>query len=128
MITIKLQIILVFASVFSFFFIVNMIRKYNLELRYSLLWMFFCLVNLILAIFSKISFVVASALGIKEPVNAIFLLSFIFQFFLIFSMTLTISRYSSKFTKLVQEVGILRKEVEDQKKVLASLQKLRENE
>jgi len=78
--------------------------------------MFFCLVNLVLASFSKLSYLIALALGIKEPVNAIFLLSFIFQFFLIFSLTLTISRLSGKFSKLVQEVGILRKEMEDQKK------------
>jgi hypothetical protein len=113
MIQIKLQIILFIASVFSFILIINMIRKYNLELRYSLLWMFFCLVNIVLASFSKISFTISEAIGIKEPVNAIFLLSFIFQFFLIFSLTLTVSSLSSKLSKLVQEVGILRKEVED---------------
>lgn len=123
MIQIKLQIILMIVSVCSFFFIVNMIRKYNLELRYSLLWMFFCLVNLILASFSKLSFYIALALGIKEPVNAIFLLSFIFQFFLIFSLMLTISQLSGKLSKLVQEVGMLRKEVEDQKKTLTDLQR-----
>jgi hypothetical protein len=80
-------------------------------------------VNLILASFSKLSFYLAIGLGIKEPVNAIFLLSFIFQFFLIFSLTLTISQLSGKLSKLVQEVGILRKEVEDQKKTLTVLER-----
>jgi hypothetical protein len=88
--------------------------------------MFFCLVNLILASFSKLSYYIALGLGIQEPVNAIFLLSFIFQFFLIFSLTLTISKLSGKLSKLVQEVGILRKEVEDQRKINSVTEKMRE--
>jgi len=112
MINFQLQIILVITSIITFIVIINLIRKYNLELRYSLLWLFFCIVNVILAAFSKIAIMIAGLLSIKEPVNAIFLLSFIFQFFLIFSLTLTISRISNKFTHLVQEVGLLKKEVE----------------
>ena len=112
MINFQLQIILVITSIITFIVIINLIRKYNLELRYSLLWLFFCIVNVILAAFSKIAIMIAGLLSIKEPVNAIFLLSFIFQFFLIFSLTLTISRISNKFTQLVQEVGLLKKEVE----------------
>jgi hypothetical protein len=94
-----------------------MIRKYNLELKYSLLWLFFCVVNILLAAFSDISKTIAGLLSIKQPVNAIFLLSFGFQFFLIFSLTITISRQSNKFTQLVQEVGLLKKEVEKLKDI-----------
>ncbi|UOY91320.1 DUF2304 domain-containing protein [Ectobacillus sp. JY-23] len=112
MITVKLQIILLIASIITFFLIINMIRKYNLELKYSLLWLFFCIVNILLASFSNISTFVADALSIQEPVNAIFLLSFMFQFFLIFSLTLTISRISNKLSQLSQEVGILKNDFE----------------
>jgi hypothetical protein len=112
MITVQLQIILLITSIITFMVIINLIRKYNLELKYSLLWLFFCVVNVLLAAFSNIAIMIAELLSIKEPVNAIFLLSFIFQFFLIFSLTLTISRISNKFTQLVQEVGLLKKEVE----------------
>lgn len=113
MITVQLQVILSIASIITLLVIVNMIRKYNLDLKYSLLWLFFCSVNIILALFSQIAKVTAGILGIKAPVNAIFLLTFGFQFFLIFSLTLTISRLSNKFTQLVQEVGLLKKEVEE---------------
>ncbi|XJZ28582.1 DUF2304 domain-containing protein [Bacillota bacterium Lsc_1132] len=112
MITIQLQIILFIASIITLLVIINMIRKYNLELKYSLLWLFFSVGNILLAAFSDIAKTTANLLSIKQPVNAIFLLSFIFQFFLIFSLTLTISRISNKFTQLVQEVGLLKKEVE----------------
>lgn len=112
MITTKLQLILFISSIFTFLVIINMIRKYNLELKYSLLWLFFCIVNIILAAFSGVAVFVSKMLSIKEPVNAIFLLSFVFQFFLIFSLTLTISKISNKLSDLVQEVGILKKEFE----------------
>jgi hypothetical protein len=113
MVSAQLQIILLIASIITFLVIINMIRKYNLELKYSLLWLFFCIANILLAAFSDIAETTASLLSIKQPVNAIFLLSFGFQFFLIFSLTLTISRISNKFSQLVQEVGLLKKEVEN---------------
>lgn len=112
MITVQLQIILLVASIITLFMIINMIRKYHLELKYSLLWLLFCIANILLAAFSDISIFTARLLSIKEPVNAIFLLYFGFQFFLIFSLSLTISRISNKFTQLVQEVGLLKEEVE----------------
>jgi hypothetical protein len=112
MVSAQLQIILLIVSIIVLLVIINMIRRYNLELRYSLLWLFFCIANIFLAAFSNIGQTTAKLLSIKEPVNAIFLLSFGFQFFLIFSLTLTISRLSNKFTQLVQEVGLLKKEVE----------------
>jgi hypothetical protein len=113
MITVKLQVILLLASVITFLLIINMIRKYNLELRYSLLWIFFCIINVLLASVGNIGTFIADLLSIKEPVNAIFLLSFIFQFSLIFSLTLTISRISNKIRQLVQELGILKNEVKE---------------
>lgn len=113
MVTVKLQVILFLVSILTLFIIINMIRKYNLELRYSLLWLFFCIVNILLASFSKIGVFIANILSIKEPVNAIFLLSFIFQFSIIFSLTLTISRISNKIGQVAQEVGILKKELEE---------------
>lgn len=112
MITVKLQFILLIASIVTMTLIVNKIRKYNLELKYSLLWLFFCAVIVLLATFSNISVFIADLLSIKEPVNAIFLLSFVFQFFLIFSLTLTISKLSNKLSQLVQETGIMKKELE----------------
>lgn len=116
MITAKLQFILLIASVVSFTLIINMIRKYNLELKYSLLWLFFCVVIVLLAAFSNIAIFIADIMSIKEPVNAIFLLSFVFQFFLIFSLTLTISKLSNKLSQLVQEVGIMNRELDQLKK------------
>jgi hypothetical protein len=113
MIPAQLQIILFVGSVITLLIIINMIRKYNLELKYSILWLFFCVVNILLAAFSDIAKFTANLLSIKQPVNAIFLLSLSFQFFLIFSLTLTVSRISNKFTQLVQEVGLLKKEVEN---------------
>jgi hypothetical protein len=115
MVSAQLQIILLIVSIIVLLVIINMIRRYNLELRYSLLWLVFCFANILLAAFSNIGKTTARLLSIKEPVNAIFLLSFGFQFFLIFSLTLTISRLSNKFTQLVQEVGLLKKEVEELK-------------
>ncbi|MCL6570975.1 MAG: DUF2304 domain-containing protein [Bacillus sp. (in: Bacteria)] len=112
MITVQLQIILLITSIITFVVIINLIRKYNLELKYSFLWLFFCVVNILLAAFSKIAIMISELLSIKEPANAIFLLSFIFQFFLIFSITLTISRISNKLTQLVQDVALLKHEVE----------------
>nr|WP_295975165.1 DUF2304 domain-containing protein [uncultured Bacillus sp.] len=116
MITLRLQLTLIILSLLTFLLIINLIKKYNLELKYSLLWIFFCVINILLAFFTQIGTFIADLLSIKEPVNAIFLLASIFQFALIFSLTLTISRLSGKVSQLVQEVGVLKNKVEKMQK------------
>ncbi|MCM3272400.1 DUF2304 domain-containing protein [Paenibacillus elgii] len=106
MISIKLQLFLVIISFAGLLMFINMIVKYKLELKYSLLWIFFSLVTIILAIFPDLSKCISDLLGFEKPVNAIFLFGIILTLIIIFSLTITLSSNQTKIKQLTQEIGI----------------------
>lgn len=80
MIPLQLQIILIIFGLGLFVFLINNIRKYKLELKYTLLWILLNVITLILALFPKVLFFIANNIFIETPVNALYLISFILVF------------------------------------------------
>lgn len=93
-----------------------MIRKYRLELKNALIWLGLSLFTIFLAIFPNFPTYFASLIGIETPVNALFMLFIVFNLAIMFSLTVAISNSSNKIKDLVQEIGILKKEIESLKK------------
>ncbi|MWC27300.1 DUF2304 domain-containing protein [Paenibacillus sp. MMS18-CY102] len=116
MISLKLQLILLVISILCFLVIINMIRKYKLELKYTLLWLLISLVMIILAVFPKLYTFISHAMGIELPVNALFLSTIFCAFVIIFYLTVTVSRSSTKIKELSQELGLLKYEVDELKR------------
>lgn len=113
MIPIKLQIILILFSAFGIFFIFNMIKKYRLELKYSLLWIAMGLVLIILSIFPSVLAILSNWMSVEKPSNALFFFGIIFSMAISFSLTVALSRNSIKIKELSQEIGLLKKELKD---------------
>lgn len=111
MISINLQLLLIVLNLGLAFFLVNNIRKYKLELRYSLLWIFLSLVSLLLATFPRLLFFISDSMYIETPVNALYLVAFILVFIILYFLTVTISKLSNQNKKLTQEVGLLKNEI-----------------
>lgn len=111
MISINLQIFLVVLNICLFIFLLNNIRKYKLELRYTLLWIFLNIVTLTLAVFPQLLFFIADNMFIETPVNALYLISFILIFIILYNLTIIISKLSNQNKKLTQEMGLLKNEV-----------------
>ncbi|QTH42330.1 DUF2304 domain-containing protein [Cohnella sp. LGH] len=111
MISFKLHIILIGTSAIGFLFIVNLIRKYKLELKYSLLWILLSLSILIIGLFPDITITLSDLLGIEMPVNTIFLIAHACSIAIVFSLTIALSRLSMKMKDVVQEVGIMKREI-----------------
>lgn len=115
MIPVKLQIILLISSIFGLYLLVNMISKYRLELKYALLWLLMGVTAIIMALFPDLSQFVANTLGIETPVNALFLIAISALLVILFSLTTALSRISCKLKDAVQEIGLLKQELEDLK-------------
>ncbi|MBB6638146.1 DUF2304 domain-containing protein [Cohnella thailandensis] len=111
MIPLKLQLLLILGSVLCAIILINLIRKYRLELKYSMLWLAMMIIILILSIFPDLVGAVAHAIGIEVPVNALFLLMSFSALAILFSVTITSSRTSIKIKELSQEIGLLKLEV-----------------
>lgn len=103
-----LQLLLILGSIWFFLFIVSMIKKKKLELKYALTWILTSLLFIILSLFPGILYFISSLLHIKEPVNALFLLIIFFLLIIIFTLTLALSKSSNRVAALTQEVGLLK--------------------
>ncbi|MNW35967.1 hypothetical protein D3C74_129700 [compost metagenome] len=116
MIPIQLKLILLFFCVMILVILIKKIKKYQLELKYALLWIFINLAGIFLSIFPHFLFYVSDWLYIETPVNALFLLSLIALFFVLYSLTVASSRSSNKIKNLSQEIGLLKIEIEEMKR------------
>lgn len=107
MITHKLQIILGVMVILSFLFIVNMVRKRALELKYALSW-FILLIGIgIMDCIPKTMNYLANLMGIYSPMNMIFFIGFVFAIIIIFILTVTLSRLSNRVRKMAQILAML---------------------
>ena len=100
----------------SLLILLNLIRKYKLELKYTLLWLIVMLIIVFLSIFPKGFSIVSQLMGIELPVNALYLLAFFCSFAILFSLTMTISNSTTKIKELSQQIGLLKYEIEQLKK------------
>jgi len=106
-----LQIILIIGTSVFFVYIINMVRLRKLELKYTLLWLFTSMLFIIMAVFPRIIKFVADLLFIKEPVNALFLITLFFLIMIIFSLTVAIAAKSRNITTLTQEIGMIKEQI-----------------
>lgn len=111
-----LQIILIIASSALFVYIFNMVRIKRLELRYALTWILTSFSFIILSVFPRVLNFVSQVLHVKEPVNTLFLSIIFFLIIIIFTLTLALSRNANRVKTLIQEVGIIKLELEKLKK------------
>ncbi|WP_411343915.1 DUF2304 domain-containing protein [Paenibacillus sp. WLX1005] len=122
MVSLKLQVILLIGSLLCFILLINFIRKYRLELKYSMLWFVITIISIVLSVFPTILNGIAGLMGIELPVNALFLLTFLGLIMIILSLTLELSKSTMKIKELSQDVGILKHELEKIKDQLAKKQ------
>ncbi len=113
MISLKLQLLLVVFSLVVLFVFVNRTRRYKLELKYALVWIFFSAAGVVVAVFPQIFFLIARVMGIEVPVNAVFLLAVSSIFLILYSLTVSLSNHSRKLRTLTQEVGLMSHRIEE---------------
>ncbi|WP_430203459.1 DUF2304 domain-containing protein [Paenibacillus lautus] len=112
MISFNLQILLMLLNIGLLLFLLNNIRKYKLELKYTLLWLILSLVSLLLSVFPGILFFISNNIYIETPVNALYLVSFIVVFIILYNNTVIISQLTNQTKKLTQEIGLLKNEID----------------
>ena len=104
--SIYLRICLVVISMLSMLNIMKRVRRYKLQIEYSIFWIVFSVLLIIIAIFPKIMFWMSELLGIQSPANVVFLLVIFILFIKTFNLTLEISRLQYKMQELVQKIAL----------------------
>ena len=110
----KAQIIALIATFGIFLFILELVRRRRLAERYAILWMGAGLALLALSIWTGGLDVIANAMGIQEPANAIFLLAFALGFLLLLNFSVASTRLSDETKVLAQEAARLDQELRAQ--------------
>lgn len=104
--SLRVQIIVIMVLIMGLIVILNMVKKRALELKYVLGWILCDLALLVFAIFPDLMNRLAGFLGIYSPVNMIFFLGFLFSIIIIFSLTVALSRVTSRVRKLAQKMAL----------------------
>lgn len=107
---IRIQIIVVAVAAAGLVFLVNLIRKNKLMLKYALLWFVLGIGVCIFACFPGLTSYLAGLMGIYTPINMLFFAGFCFSLAIIFSLSVSISRLSERVKKLSQEIALLKGE------------------
>lgn len=109
--TTRLQIIVAVLTVVMILYIVRMTRQNKIDLRFSLRWVFLCLLVLLIDIFPGILDWLATITGIQLPSNMIFIAAIVLLTLTVYSLTTAVSRLSESNSRLVQETALLRDEL-----------------
>jgi hypothetical protein len=109
----RIQVIAIICNLLFFYFVVTLVRRKRIREEYSLLWILFCLVFLVFSFWRNGLEVLASWLGIYYAPMAFLLILILGILSILIHYSVVISSLSEQNRKLVQELGILKKEVRD---------------
>lgn len=102
-----------FAIVFSvlfILFIINLVKRGKLDEKYSILWLIFGIIILVVAIFPKSIISVANWFEVYYPPALLLLFGVIVVGAYIVHITVVITKQNKMIIKLTQELGLLKGE------------------
>jgi len=92
--------------------VLYLVRLQSLSLRDSLLWLLSTGVVVVFAIFPRLLQELARAIGVRVPSNALFALAILYLTFNVLSLTIVLSKESTRTRRLAQECAQLRAEMD----------------
>lgn len=111
-----LNIVLIIITLIYIFLILKSIRKKKLQISFSVFWLITGIILIIALLIPNLVENIAKMLGFEVPANMVFCLTIFVSFYLIFNLTVALSKENKKNTMLVQEVSMLKKRVEELEK------------
>lgn len=109
---VSLNLVLIIMTLIYIFLILKSIRKKKLQISFSLFWLITGILLIIALLIPNLVENISRALGFEVPANMVFCLTIFVSFYLIFNLTIAISKENKKNTVLVQEVSMLKRRIE----------------
>lgn len=107
--TLKIQLIISIIVLLGLIYIVRLIRKNRIDLKYALPWLVIGVVVIIFTWIPDSMELLAEFIGIASPINMIFFLGFLFSLVIILALTIAVSSAAGGVKRLVQKQAILEK-------------------
>ena len=101
--------------VFSIIFllvVIELVRRGKLHEKYSLLWIVFALIIVVLSMSRSLIEDIAAVLDIKYAPSVLFLLGFLYLLIYSLHITTVLSRHADRIVRLAQEISLLRQKLE----------------
>lgn len=103
----RVQIVSIIFAALVFTGVFEMVRRRFLHERYALLWLAAALVLLVLACWNQLLTTISTAVGIRTPSNAFFVISFAFLLLLLLHFSAVVSRLADETRVLAQRLALL---------------------
>lgn len=119
MMTDLFRVILLTGVLVYLFFIIWLMRKDKLSLKYSLVWFITGVVLLLCVIFPRLIGYLSGIIGIYSETNAVFFVGVCFLLLIILFLTTVASGLSDKVRGLTQTQAMLEKRVRDLEEIIS---------
>ncbi len=122
-----LRAVLAISVLILFVFIIKMIKKGQMNLKYSLLWIFMGCGLIFFLIFPQ-AITLFQFLGFSSPVNGLLTVGVLFELMIAIMLSVIVSKQSARIKETVQYTAIVEKRVRDLEKIIQDLrQEQKEN-
>ncbi|MBO5520062.1 MAG: DUF2304 domain-containing protein [Eubacterium sp.] len=110
----QFRVLLIFVAFLTAISILRKIRKEKVQIQYSIFWILFSALLIVLAVFPSILIRLSRALGIGSPANLVFLTIIFLLLLKSFNLTVEISALEVKLKELTQRIALKEEEAETQ--------------
>jgi hypothetical protein len=104
----RFQILAIIGSIAFLTFIIFLVRKKKLREDYSLLWLFFGGIFLVLSIWRDSLEFISRTMGIAYAPAAIFIILIMCLFMIMIQFSMIISKQANEISSLAQEIALLK--------------------
>lgn len=111
-----LRMLLIAGAILLLFFMLKRIRQSKLKIEYTVFWIGFSVVLVLMGIFPRVFYRISDFIGFQSPINMIYLVIIFVLILKLFFMTIQISQLENKVDNLVQKIAIENKLEEDDRK------------
>lgn len=104
--TITLRVLLVIISILNFIFIIHKIRKSQLEIVDSVIWVLLSILFVFMSVFSSFLGKISRFFGFDSPSNFVFTMILFFLLIIVFAQTVKISILNEKIKNLNHYIAL----------------------
>ncbi len=115
MISKNLSFIIIVFILFLFFLIVYLLKKRKLSTKYALVWFLAIILMLLCVLLPNVMYQFAKFIGFELLSNMLLCFFIAILIFITLALTVMVSNNKKKITLLIQEISIMKKEMENKK-------------
>jgi Uncharacterized conserved protein len=100
---------LIVGSVLMLVYMIKKVRKSKLQIEYTVFWIIFGVLLIIISLFPQIMYLLAKVIGVQSPVNLVLTFIIFILVLKLFMMTTEISELEVMIKELVEEMALKEK-------------------